>query len=229
MEAVNVQFGVANLDGTDHADHTGVGQRGGQHTHYVASFVGGGGVGRDVGQPEGVGRGSPREGDVGEVGGYFLQGSPVLGPVGDHQVVAFLGVPTDRRGGVLDDEGPVGDGHLGARTLRHDHVHRVHDALRERQIIGRAWGNHRDPQRLHRLHRLFGGFIGHLVTGVPFGRLGGGGLGSGGSLGSGGLGGGRLLRVVSAGGGYQSQDRQDGQKPGEARFPKGLHGFCSLG
>ena len=72
VEPVHVQLGVSHLDGTNHSDDTGLGKGRGQNSHHKATLVGGGGVGRDVGQPEGVGRGSPREGDVGEVGGDLL-------------------------------------------------------------------------------------------------------------------------------------------------------------
>ena len=215
VETVHVQLGVAHLDGTDHADDTGLGQGRGQDSHHITALVGGGGVGGDVGLSEGVGGGAPREGGVGEVPGDLLEGSTVLGTVGDHQVIAFFGVPADRRGCVLDYEGSVGDGHLRARVLRHDHVHRVHDALGEGQVIGGARSHHRDPQRLHR-HFLVGHlFVGHFLVGhFLVGRL----RGSR-CLRCGGRGGGGLLRVVSAGRGYQGQDRQDGQKPGETRFP----------
>ena len=157
VETVHVQLGVAHLDGTDHADDTGLGQGRGQDSHHITALVGGGGVGGDVGLSEGVGGGAPREGGVGEVPGDLLEGSTVLGTVGDHQVIAFFGVPADRRGCVLDYEGSVGDGQLGAGLLGGDHVHRVHDALGEGQVVGGARSNHRDPQRLHRRHHGFHG------------------------------------------------------------------------
>ena len=138
-EAVDVELGVTDLDRPDDADRAVARQHRRHLTHDVATLVRRCRVRRDVGEAERVGLRTPRKGDVGEVGSDLGEWPAVLRAVGDDQVVVTgLGVAADRRGGVLDDEQVLAEvvlvDHLGLLEA----IERVDDALRERQIVGRA-------------------------------------------------------------------------------------------
>ena len=141
---------------------------------------------------EGLHRGPPREGGVGEVGSDLLDQAAVLGAVGDDQVVAGLGVVAQGHARVLNDEGARRDGDLAEQPRGLHAVQGVDDGLAEGQIVLRAGSHHRSPQRL-RPRRLGVGLgrgggsslLGCGGSSFGFGRGGGGSFGGCGGLGLG--------------------------------------------
>ena len=143
-EPVHIQLGVTNLDRTDHTDHTALGHGRCHRTHRITTLIRSSRVRRHVVQTERVTRRTPRKRRIGEIRSDLLQRPPVLRPMGDHQVIAILGIPADRRSRISHDERPIGHIHLGHTRQRPD---TINDALRERQVITRTRRHNRNPDR----------------------------------------------------------------------------------
>ena len=126
------------------------------HPHHVTALIGGGLVGRDVGQAESVRGGAPGKGGAGKILGDLFEGAPILGTVRQNKIVAFLGIIANRGRGVGHDESAVGDGKIDGSIL-FDGVDAVDDALGERQIVAGAGRHDGDLQGLPRGAECGGG------------------------------------------------------------------------
>jgi len=168
LETINVQFGIPGLNGSDHTENLAFRQSGGQNAVHISALFRAGLIGKDVIDPlvfKGIHRRPPGKGGVGEVGRDLLQRRPILGTVGDHQIIALRGIIPDGRCGVINDEHAfrVIQGHslFAAHLFLHQDQRIVH-ALAECQVIDRAGHDQGDPE----------GFFFHSLRGLLFHGLG---------------------------------------------------------
>ena len=146
-ESIDIQFGITNLNRTDNADTTFFAHGRSHHAHDIAALIGGRLIGGDIGEAEGIGGGSPGKGCVGKIRGDFLEGTAVLGAVGDDQIKPFFGIIANGCGGVFNHKGAVGNGQFdGAFFL--DGLDTVDNTLGKGQVIPGAGRNNGNAQGL---------------------------------------------------------------------------------
>jgi hypothetical protein len=91
--------------------------------------------------------------------------------MGNNEVEAVIGVPTNGDRRVLDNESPIGYCNLDVAHLVLDDVDRVNDRLGEGQVIRGGWCNDRDLERILNRRRRRRGRVTVIGSRSVFSRI----------------------------------------------------------
>jgi hypothetical protein len=87
-EAIDAGLGIAHFHGPVTPTFC-LGQLGRQHAIHIAAFLGGGSIGGDVGQPEGIYVCAPGKRHFRELRRNFFDRRPILRAMSNHQIVTL--------------------------------------------------------------------------------------------------------------------------------------------